>query len=63
MRKALIYFEEDSFFHKMDPTFKILWVILISIFAFLKNIEPNYLSVINQLIIYILVIIILFYQE
>jgi energy-coupling factor transport system permease protein len=60
MRKALIYFEEDSFFHKMDPTFKILWVILISIFAFLKNIEPNYLSVINQLIIYILVIIIAF---
>ncbi len=60
MRKALIYFEEESFFHKMDPTFKMLWIILISIFAFLKNIEPNYLSVINQLIIYILVIIIVF---
>jgi energy-coupling factor transport system permease protein len=60
MRKALIYFEEDSFFHKMDPTFKMFWVILISIFAFLKNIEPNYLSVINQLIIYVLIIIIAF---
>lgn len=60
MRKALIYFEEDSFFHKMDPTFKMLWIVLISIFAFLKNIEPDYSSVINQLIIYIFVIIIAF---
>ncbi len=58
MRKALTYFEEDSFFHKMDPTHKMVWIILISIFAFLKNVEPNYSSVINQLIIYIIVVII-----
>ncbi|MCK4377401.1 MAG: energy-coupling factor transporter transmembrane protein EcfT [Actinomycetia bacterium] len=60
MRKALAYFKEDSFFHEMDPTFKMLWIILISISAFLKNTEPDYSSVINQLIIYILVIIIAF---
>jgi len=35
-----------------------IWIILISIFAFLKNVEPNYSSVINQLIIYIIVVII-----
>jgi len=37
-----------------------IWIILISIFAFLKNVEPHYSSVINQLIIYIIVIIIAF---
>ncbi|MBA7700861.1 Energy-coupling factor transporter transmembrane protein EcfT [subsurface metagenome] len=58
MRKALIYFEEDSFFHKMDPTFKMLWILLISILTFLKNIGPNYSSVIHQLIIHIIVVII-----
>lgn len=58
MRKAFVYFKANSFFHKMDPTHKMIWIILISIFAFLKNVEPNYSSVINQLIIYIIVVII-----
>ncbi len=58
MRKAIVYFKANSFFHKMDPTFKMIWIILISIFAFLKNVEPNYSSVINQLITYIIVVII-----
>jgi len=59
MRKALTYFNGDSFFHKMDPTLKMLWIILISIFAFLKSIEPNYSSGIYQLMIYVIVIIII----
>jgi len=58
MRKSLAYFKEDSFFHKMDPTLKMVWILLISILTFLKNIDPNYSSVIRQLIIYIMVLII-----
>lgn len=59
MRKALVYFKADSFFHKMDPTLKMVWIFIITIFTFLKNIEPNYSSGIYQLIIYILVLIII----